>query len=755
MPDSFPGTPPSDHGPRPNKKKPPARPIPDDDAIDFTHHSPFEDGASGALSFHVSRSGPLSGSTVLPWSELIRQADLRGEDRRTRRDDDDPASDADLLREVLAKEPPPSKVIKDPSAEMKALKDGAAPEEAESALGGLDDAPAALPTDISSPRLPETLRGRPAADEDPLQCGAPGQDAGSSRLPRAEPFSGRDLGDDIFHVGPSPAADDASSIFSTRGTAATPGEISGAGWDESSRVDLLSAAMDDADALQATNEVDLSAARNGDEDSSTSLGALAADPDADEGEASAVDLGSRPAVDVPFPLAVDSTVGSSMLKHRRDGRPASDKARKQSDSGTVDLLHASSDDFDLTSQGLSSGKFAPARQELPPTAVLPVVRSGRKLAWIGGGMAGLLTGSAVCLGLWYYGFLPDVGPGAMNKPLPGHAAHRASDQALAAWQAQRAELLSRADEATRTAQQAQSQHNSLLARLRRAQIDPSDPARSVARSGTEAGRKAQADLAEISAKLRTANIDPADLQAAIDQVVRAGEAAERAKKAQDALNSLTDALTRVNLNPADLATSLTKLSQARTNAEAAVVQAEARIAALRDDAAASAREAKAVEGRLKDELARTDAARKSLADFQTEVVTRLRAVQAVTPNAGAAEFLAALDSALLRVPGSLAQPNPAAAERQFGAGRDLFRAGNYYGAEQAFDAAIRLNDRDARYVYFRGLSRWLQGRTVDAAGDFARGAALERQNSPNPQDVDSALERVQGAPRQALNRFRP
>src|SRR4051794_16317953 len=115
MPDSHAGPPaPSDHGSRPAKKPVSRRPAPDDDAIDFSLHSPHDEGESGALSFHVSRSGPLSGSSVLPWSELIKQTDGRGPDESNGhsagRNDEayDPASDADLLREVLSAEPPPS-----------------------------------------------------------------------------------------------------------------------------------------------------------------------------------------------------------------------------------------------------------------------------------------------------------------------------------------------------------------------------------------------------------------------------------------------------------------------------------------------------------------------------------------------------------------------------------------------------------------------------------------------------------------------
>ena len=112
-------------------------------------------------------------------------------------------------------------------------------------------------------------------------------------------------------------------------------------------------------------------------------------------------------------------------------------------------------------------------------------------------------------------------------------------------------------------------------------------------------------------------------------------------------------------------------------------------------------------------------------------------------------------AALRRQPGSLTLPNPATADRQYALGREHYRAGNFADAEQAFDAAVRASDRDARYLYFRGLCRWQQGRSDDATRDFARAADLERQNLPNSRDIDFALERVQGGSRQALNRYRP
>src|SRR5262249_36819979 len=78
----------------------------DEDAIDFDEQASADGTYSGALSFHVSRSGPLSGSSVMPWSELIKDNEDLGRElyrQETRKD-------AELLRDALAQEPPPSPV---------------------------------------------------------------------------------------------------------------------------------------------------------------------------------------------------------------------------------------------------------------------------------------------------------------------------------------------------------------------------------------------------------------------------------------------------------------------------------------------------------------------------------------------------------------------------------------------------------------------------------------------------------------------
>ena len=60
---------------------------------------------------------------------------------------------------------------------------------------------------------------------------------------------------------------------------------------------------------------------------------------------------------------------------------------------------------------------------------------------------------------------------------------------------------------------------------------------------------------------------------------------------------------------------------------------------------------------------------------------------------------------------------------------------------------------DARYFYFLGLSRLAQG-SREAMEDFDEAAQLERAGKPDRAAVSTALERVQGPMRRALNNIR-
>jgi hypothetical protein len=701
MPDSsFPRTPePSDPGSGRH------RPPPDDEAIDFRHHAPSDEGSSGALAYHSSGSGSLSGSSVLSWSDLVKQSESPSGDALDAALADpvaeadaafDSASDADLLREVLANEPPPSGIIQDPSGEMPAVRDEA-----------------------------------PAADSSSGLWPLPEYDAGSNVLPEAR---GRDADADLFPAVAAPEGEDNSSVFGRHG-AAPSGPASDA-WTESSKVDLLhpnASRGAPSGALGSTAPVGPPALPKPDSGSSTSLG------DAPErgAESSVVDLTSQPEVDLPFPLAVDSSVGSNLLGRYRRGDRSQRSDRTNPDSGTVDLLHPSTGDFDLASK-IRSTAGAAAKEALPPTTPIDTApQRGRAGAWVGGGALGAVAGFAVFIGLWLNGVVPDLG--GPSKPIQRDPTARPPAEAALAAEARRV----------------QEQFDDLTAKLRQANITPDQlpgVADRLARADAtaEQARKAKAAHDELVAALRRAGVDLDDVPALGRRLADARTAAE----AKAALDALTSRLKQAGVDPADPAAALARLTEARTAAEAEARDLSAQLARARDEARAVAAEAKTAVGRLTAELGRAETARAALAAFQGAVAQRLLSLGAVAANPSAGDMLAGLDRALYGQPAGAGRADPAAAERYYVAGRGYYGSRQYAAAYQAFDAAVKANGRDARYLYFRGLARFNLGQAREAGQDFAAANDLERKNLPYPGQVDLELERVQGAPRRALNAYR-
>ena len=109
----------------------------------------------------------------------------------------------------------------------------------------------------------------------------------------------------------------------------------------------------------------------------------------------------------------------------------------------------------------------------------------------------------------------------------------------------------------------------------------------------------------------------------------------------------------------------------------------------------------------------------------------------------------------LRRPAAMDPPNPLLADATYASGLRHYFARRYGDAEAAFVKAIEYDNQDARYFYFLGLSRLALDKTTDADADFREGAQLELLNRPGREAVSTALERVQGSARQALNRVRP
>jgi hypothetical protein len=98
-------------------------------------------------------------------------------------------------------------------------------------------------------------------------------------------------------------------------------------------------------------------------------------------------------------------------------------------------------------------------------------------------------------------------------------------------------------------------------------------------------------------------------------------------------------------------------------------------------------------------------------------------------------------------------PDPLEGERLYAAGLRHYTAKRYAEAQRDFAGAVQNDANDARYLYFLGLSRLMQG---DRGGveDFDRAARLERAGRPDRAAVSTALERVQGPAREMLNAIR-
>jgi tetratricopeptide (TPR) repeat protein len=107
----------------------------------------------------------------------------------------------------------------------------------------------------------------------------------------------------------------------------------------------------------------------------------------------------------------------------------------------------------------------------------------------------------------------------------------------------------------------------------------------------------------------------------------------------------------------------------------------------------------------------------------------------------------------LRIPDVFVEPDVVAAQRFYAIGRRHYFAGNYASAEVSFQAALKEN-ADARYQYFLGLAQLGQGKEEAARRSFADGARLEADGQPRLDEIDRALEAVQGALRRRINTYR-
>jgi len=279
----------------------------------------------------------------------------------------------------------------------------------------------------------------------------------------------------------------------------------------------------------------------------------------------------------------------------------------------------------------------------------------------------------------------------------------------------------------------------------------------------------QDDLNTVLKKLPTVLKEASAASASAD-VKKAAEALLLAKKERDlALNQAKEAMIQ-----ADKAQEVAK--QALANLEKARQDSEAQIKLVKESVNEEIKKAVtlAQADNLKkvDELtAAANKAREELASQQREFQTRVERLQADLGTK-----LAAKDAELVQrlqqkdqqyqqtisdVRAGAAVPLNSAellardrAAQAYGRGVDFYFTNQFIAAEASFALAASLDQNDARYWYFLGLSRTMLGR-ADAEASFRKGADQERRSQPSSQTIDDSLERVQGSVRQTLSGYRP
>jgi hypothetical protein len=90
----------------------------------------------------------------------------------------------------------------------------------------------------------------------------------------------------------------------------------------------------------------------------------------------------------------------------------------------------------------------------------------------------------------------------------------------------------------------------------------------------------------------------------------------------------------------------------------------------------------------------------------------------------------------------------------YGTGVHNYWDRDYDAAMTELSASIDGGSRDPRVYYYRGLTHSKRGDSYSAQADMQRGAALESADVDQFYPVGKSLERVQGADRKALERYR-
>jgi hypothetical protein len=92
--------------------------------------------------------------------------------------------------------------------------------------------------------------------------------------------------------------------------------------------------------------------------------------------------------------------------------------------------------------------------------------------------------------------------------------------------------------------------------------------------------------------------------------------------------------------------------------------------------------------------------------------------------------------------------------QMYGNGVHAYFSGDYVKSHQLLTAAADAGSRDPRCFYFRGLAYLRLGRPQEATADFQQGAKLESADLNKTYSVAKSLERIQGADRSEVEKYR-
>jgi hypothetical protein len=265
-----------------------------------------------------------------------------------------------------------------------------------------------------------------------------------------------------------------------------------------------------------------------------------------------------------------------------------------------------------------------------------------------------------------------------------------------------------------------------------------------------------------SVKLLDPNLDPAAAAKAMPDALRKISTLSSSPDAR----KLTDLTTQLTATQASLVASEKKLADQKAAADrellAARKEKDEAIAKLTErfekgnaagkteieKAVAQAREQfKADLDKLQDALKQERAERSGeAARYEARLTAQAEEFRQQLTAARAGLLVAATDAERLAADRSI---------KLFGQGAEAYYAGRYADAVTLLGEATKVNPSDARSWYFLGLAHWASGNKDAANEAFKSGGQWESRSGPAARSVGSALERIQGPARMALDAFRP